>query len=140
MADPEKTFLGTGWSFPPTFTRLGLRVEMVSAENDIRESLFVLFSTAPGERIMVPQYGCQLDQYVFQAVTTTWATQLKATVSQAILNWEPRIDVTNITVDISASADGLVKIGVDYAIRGTNSRSNFVYPFYLREATLSQGT
>lgn len=136
MANPDTAFLGTGWSFPPTFSRLSASVDMVSAETDIRESLLVLFSTAWGERVMLPAYGCDLSRIVFHGVTSTLQTEIAASLRQAVLNWEPRIDVLDVAVQPDASVDGLVLVTLDYLIRHTNSRSNLVYPFYLREGTL----
>jgi len=129
-------FLGTGWSFPPTFSRLSYSVEMVSDEKDIHESLWVLFSTQLGERVMVPQYGSTLTQMVFRTLNTTLTTQLKNAVWQAILNWEPRITVDAIDVDIDSTSYGIALVGVAYTIRRTNTRSNMVYPFYYAEATI----
>jgi phage baseplate assembly protein W len=136
MPSLEQSFLGTGWSFPPTFSRATLSVDMVSDEKDIRESLWILFSTSLGERVMLPSYGTQIWQMVFRAINTTLTTQLADLVRQAILYWEPRIDVVNISVTPDASQDGRVLIMVDYIVRRTNTRSNLVYPFYLQEATI----
>ncbi len=136
MENPEKAVLGTGWSFPPTFSRVTRSVSMVSAEQDIRESLGILFSTSLGERIMVPDYGSQLWKMVFRGITTTLRTQLEDIVRQAVLRWEPRIDVDEISVEPDAGVDGLVRITVYYTVRATNARNNYVYPFYLREGTI----
>lgn len=130
MASPERSFLGTGWSFPPTFSRATRSVIMVSDDQDIRESLWILFSTSLGERIMLPQYGSQLWRMVFRSITTTLATQIKEVIAQAILFWEPRITVNDIQVESHDSIHGLLEITVDYTIRKTNVRSNLVYPFY----------
>lgn len=130
MAGVDKSFLGTGWSFPPTFTRVDNSVVMVSDNRDIRESLWILFTTSLGERIMLPTYGNQLWEMVFRGITTTLITQIQNMVSQAILYWEPRITVDAIKVDADDSVDGLLLITVDYTIRKTNVRSNLVYPFY----------
>jgi phage baseplate assembly protein W len=135
-ANTVKDFLGTGWSFPPTFSNISYSVEMVSDDQDIRESLWVLFSTQLGERIMVPAYGSDIWQMVFRTITTTLMSQLKTMVKQAILNWEPRIDVDDVKVQRAADVDGMVLIAVNYTIRTTNTRSNLVYPFYLTEATI----
>jgi phage baseplate assembly protein W len=132
----NKDFLGTGWSFPPTFSRLNFTVDMVRDDDDIHESLWILFSTRLGERIMVPQYGSGLWRTVFRTMTTTLMSQMKAMVQQAILNWEPRIDVDEIHVQPDATVEGLVLINVVYTVRKTNTRSNLVYPFYLTEATI----
>jgi phage baseplate assembly protein W len=138
MSKPDMDFLGTGWSFPPTFSRFSASVDMVSNNQDIQESLWVLFSTSLGERIMLPQYGTQIWRMVFRNPTNTLMTQLKEMVQQAILNWEPRIDVVNIAVAQDATTDGLLLIRVDYIIRMTNARNNLVYPFYINEATIPQ--
>ncbi|HEX7288865.1 MAG TPA: GPW/gp25 family protein [Candidatus Angelobacter sp.] len=136
MMDPEKAMLGTGWSFPPSFSRLNYSVEMVSAEEDIRQSLHILFATAMGERIMLPLYGTDLQKKVFRAATTTLMTQLAASVEKAVLFWEPRINVDDVFVQPDPSIDGLVSITVSYTIRQTNARNNMVFPFYLKEATI----
>jgi phage baseplate assembly protein W len=136
MDDPQQAILGTGWSFPPTFSRLDFSVVMASGIEDVRQSLWVLFSTMLGERVMLPDYGTQIWQMVFSSINTTLLTQLADMVSQAILYWEPRIDVVDISVTPDASDAGRVLIMVDYVVRRTNARSNLVYPFYLQEMTL----
>lgn len=136
MGNPEQDFLGTGWSFPPTFSRVDNSVEMVSGETDIHESLWILFSTLLGERIMLPQYGSRVWDMVFDSLTTTFKTLLEDNIREAILNWEPRIDVDAIAIDQEKSDEGLVSVTVDYTIRKTNSRSNIVYPFYIQEGTI----
>jgi phage baseplate assembly protein W len=136
----NKDFLGTGWSFPPTFTRHNHTVQMVSNDADIQESLWILFSTALGERMMVPQYGTGLAKMVFRTISTTLTSQMKNMVKQAILNWEPRIDVDEVQVQPDATQFGKVLINVIYTIRMTNTRSNLVYPFYLTEGTIPAKT
>ena len=137
MADrADMSFLGTGWSFPPTFARAMLDVVMVSDDVDIQQSLWILFSTVLGERIMLPQYGTQLWQMVFRALTTTLATQIEGMIADAILMWEPRISVDDITIVANDPINGQLSINVDYTIRRTNVRSNLVYPFYLNEQTI----
>jgi phage baseplate assembly protein W len=136
MAGPDKSFLGTGWSFPPTFSRRTLGVEMVSDERDMRESLWILLSTSLGERVMLPSYGCELRDLVFRGMTTTLSTQLKTIIAQAVLFWEPRIDIDAIEVQTDPSQDGLLHVRLNYVVRATNVRTNLVYPFYLGEATI----
>ena len=136
MKNPEQSILGTGWSFPPTFSRADYSVDMASDDVDIQQSLRVLFSTAPGERVMVPTYGCDIWQMVFRAVNSEFKTEAVEAVRVAILYWEPRIDVTEIGIEPSAENDGVVLITVGYVIRRTNARNNLVYPFYIGEGTL----
>ena len=140
MSNPESSFLGTGWSFPPTFSRLNYSVDLVSDDQDIRETLWILFSTQLGERIMLPEYGSLLWKMVFQNITTTLTTQLADVVRQSILYWEPRINVDDVSVQPSASVTGLVLILVDYTIRKTNARNNLVFPFYMQEGTIPMET
>jgi uncharacterized protein len=135
----DSAFIGTGWSFPPTFSRATASVEMVGDGTDIRQSLYVLFSTAPGERVMVPTYGSQIWTLVFRAVTTNLTTQLAEFVREAVLYWEPRIDVDDVTVTPDAGTAGLVLVTLEYTVRRTNTRNNLVYPFYIQEGTLAPG-
>lgn len=137
MAITEKSFLGTGWSFPPTFLRVIDGVVMTSDDANIKENLRVLFSTAIGERIMVPLYGCDLWRRVFTNMTTTTQSEIQGSVRDAILRWEPRITVVDVIVEADATVGGLIVITVNYSIRMTNTRSNFVYPYYLQEGTLA---
>ena len=136
MREPELAFLGTGWTYPPTFTRRGHMVVMAPGAEDVRQSLWVLISTAPGERVMLPTYGCGVWRMVFRTLTTTTTTQIAAEVSKAVLEWEPRVDLDGVQVEADPTTDGLVTITVRYVIRSTNTRDNLVYPFYLREGTL----
>ena len=134
MADAS--FLGTGWSFPPTFTRAGATVVTTGGEAGIQRSLRVLFGTVPGERAMLPAFGCDLWRMVFGNLTTTMATQIADAVRMAVLAWEPRIDVDAVEVSRAPTDEGLITIELAYTVRATNSRGNIVYPFYLREGTL----
>ncbi len=136
-SDPERALLGTGWSFPPTFSRPARSVMMVSADRDVRESLWVLFSTALGERIMLPEYGSGIWEMVFQGINTTLMTQIADLVQQAILYWEPRISVEHVNVTPDSTLAGVLLIEIDYVVTATNVRNNLVYPFYLQEGTLA---
>jgi hypothetical protein len=111
---------------------------MVSGEADIKQSLAILFSTGLGERIMQPDYGTALSQFAFRSLTATLRYRLKEIIAQAILDWEPRITVENITIDDDPAARNRITITVTYRVDKTNTRSNFVYPFYLTEATLGE--
>jgi phage baseplate assembly protein W len=135
MAFENNGFLGRGWSFPPAFDARTGDLNMVAAEQDIRESLYILFTTIPGERIMVPRYGCALHGLVFEGISEALLTQIRGAIEDAILFFEPRIKVASIDISRSADADGLLLIALEYTIIQTNTRSNMVYPFYLTEGT-----
>lgn len=134
-------FLGCGWKYPVQFSQWPHQAVMVKGEEDIRESLWILLSTTPGERVMRPGYGCRLQRFMFQDLTTSLITEIADEVATAILRWESRIDVIAISVNPDPDPDqfSLVHIHVEYAIRRTNERSNLVFPFYLTEATLATG-
>lgn len=138
MLEREK-FLGRGWAFPPSFrrTRTGTSgVELVEAREDIEQSLHILLSTSLGERIMRPEYGCNLSDFQFEPPNASVVGFIRDLVSTAIIYNEPRIRVDRIAVHqpIGQDAlDGKLQIEIDYAIRTTNSRFNLVFDFYLNE-------
>ncbi len=131
----QKSFLGTGWNFPPSFSMKGDYTLMVSDEEDIRQSLFVLLSTIPGERVHRPQYGCGIHKLVYEKMNSSTMTLLKHIIEKAIILFEPRIQPGDIRFSFEDERKGTLLIHIDYSIRLTNTRSNMVYPFYFREGT-----
>ena len=131
----DKPFLGRGWSFPPTFYRSRPGVEMLEEEADIASSLEILLTTARGERVMLPQYGCNLDELVYENLDTRMKTLMSDTVKSAILYHEPRIDLESVSLDDYGELEGVVLIQITYRVRSTNSRFNFVFPYYKLEGT-----
>ncbi len=132
---PEKSFLGRGWAFPPAFG-LDNSVEMVANVEDIRQSLTILFNTQLGERILQPEYGCALHKFQFEPITPALRGYLHDLIERAILYHEPRIELENVSISEAYNQDafeGRLIIEVDFSIRQTNSRFNFVYDFYLKE-------
>lgn len=137
MADIDKDFLGIGWSFPPRFHKHAnsIGVKMVAEEEDIGESLKILLSTVPGERIMQPGYGCGLQAMVFETINESTITELKDLIERAVLFFEPRITLESVDIDTEESLEGRLKIQLNYTVRKTNTRSNIVYPFYYLEGS-----
>lgn len=126
-------FLGRGWSFPPTFIKdKGLRI--VAYEEDIRQSLKILFSTYPGERVHRYEYGCPLRKYAFEEMNINVMGQIRHEIEKAVILFEPRIDLESIHFQ-EDTANGILTITLAYTIIRTNKRSNMVYPFYLNEGT-----
>lgn len=125
-------FLGCGWSFPPVFDAASGSVRMAADDEDIRQSLQILFATRLQERVMLPDYGADLEQFVFDSESTALFARIRTRLANAILLWEPRIDVEEIDIAAPQTVDGPLQIGVAYTIRQTNSRSNMVFPFYLQ--------
>lgn len=133
--EKERSFLGRGWSFPPEFDKQQKTVKMISDIEDIESSLHILLSTRPGERIMQPRYGCNLDYMQFEALNLTGKTYVSDIIRTAILYHEPRIEVDKIDIDITDELNGVIRIDIHYIVRTTNTRRNFVYPFYKAEAS-----
>lgn len=129
------SFLGTGWSFPPSFDSIANTVVMTSDEADIQFSLQILLSTRKGERVMEPDYGCNLDEMIFEPMNTTFKTYISEMIKTAILYYEPRIDLNSVQLDDSQDAEGIILLIISYTVRTTNSRFNFVYPYYKNEGT-----
>lgn len=135
--DQSKSFLGRGWGFPPQFDRNNgvLELQMVSLDADIKESLAILLATAPGERVMQPSFGCGLKGMVFENINESMVTELKDLIERAILFFETRISLDEITIDAEDVYEGLIRINIHYTISSINTRSNIVYPFYFQEGT-----
>lgn len=130
----DKSFLGTGWSFPPSFQLSTKDLVLTSGEEDIRRSLEILLSTTIGERFLQPLYGCNLEQYVFEPLNATISTEIRLTVKNAIELYEPRLKLLAVKLGTEFIMEGRIDIVVEYDIIATNTRHNLVYPFYINEA------
>lgn len=131
----DKSFLGTGWGFPPTFSNHSGTVETVSDDADIFQSLHILLSTRLKERVMRSDYGCDLSALLYENITITLLTKIKGIIENAILKYEPRIDLLEVEFFTEDANNGMINIEVTYRIRATNSRKNYVFPYYLEEGT-----
>lgn len=127
-------FIGTGWSFPPEFGKGKQGVKMSAGANDIEESLYLLLSTKVGERLMAPDFGCDLSVMLFEPLDLDLEKRIEDLIKNAILLFEARITVTGIIFSYERD-NGVILIDVQYTIRTTNTRTNIVYPFYLTEGT-----
>ena len=133
--EKEKSFLGTGWAFPPTFVRSSGDVRMVSDHDDIRESLEIYLRTHRGERLMRLSYGSMISDHVFDSSRTENLNFLCESIKADIRLFEPRIIINSVEVDTAAIEDGIVNFIIDYEVQSTNIRDNIVYPYYLIEGT-----
>lgn len=134
MENIQKSFLGTGWSFPPQFDQGGCKTHMLSDDADIQSSLEILLATKRGERVMRSDYGCDLHELLFEPLTTTFKTYIVDLIRTAILYHEPRIEVEKIDLNDTGELEGRIIITITYKVRSTNSRFNFVFPFFKNEA------
>ncbi len=129
-------FLGVGWMYPVQLDEVG-EVRFARYEEDVREAIWIILSTAPGERVMRPDFGCGIYEFVFSTNTARILGLIQSRVEDALLRWEPRIDVEGVTVESAPDDPVKLLIRVDYRVHATDSRFNLVYPFYLqREQSL----
>tara|TARA_B110000305_G_C19458489_1_gene652553 strand:+ start:3769 stop:4182 length:414 start_codon:yes stop_codon:yes gene_type:complete len=133
--DQEKSFLGRGWSFPPTFSKEMADIEMVSKEEDIRQSLQIFFNTKIGERIMRSNYGCVVHEYLFEKAEYNILDKLAFELQQSLRLYEPRIMVIDVIANKSDVINGLIEFDIIYEVNSTNVRDNIVFPFYINEGT-----
>jgi uncharacterized protein len=131
----DSKFLGTGWAFPPAFDPRTREAVMVTQQQDVEESLRILLSTSPGERVMHPNYGCGLLRMVFENMDESRLTEIRSLVERAVLFFEPRVILHEVLIDTDELFEGILRLRLDYSIRTTNTRHNLVYPLYLAEAT-----
>lgn len=131
----KKEFLGSGWSFPVTFSVGNHELVVTRYENNIKDSIDVIMQTNFGERPMNPQFGSGLQQFFFQEMNETLKSEIKDVITSSLLSNEPRISVLNVEVEYVDIENGLVEVTIDYEYNQTNTRHNYVYPFYLKEGT-----
>jgi phage baseplate assembly protein W len=129
-APPDREFLGVGWAFPLRPNPSG-GLSWAAGTDDIRQAIWIILSTAPGERVMLPGFGCGIQDYVFAPNDPITQGNVAHQVRQALTDLEPRIDV--LDVQVQAGAENVLLIEVDYRVRATNASQNLVYPFYLSE-------
>lgn len=108
---------------------------MSEYEQDIKEAIRVILMTNPGERVMRPDFGAGLTDFLFEPLSTTTLEQIRTRVNNALVDWEPRIDIQTITVTVDNSEPNKVLIAMSYWVRATNTLANLVYPFYLGEGS-----
>lgn len=129
----DRDFLGQGWSFPVS-TDGTEDVEYAAAEADIEEAIRIIIGTAKGERVMRPDFGCGIHEYVFDTVDRSTLTVIETAVEEALVEWEPRIDIEDVDASTDRLDEGRLDISVDYQVRSTNNEHNLVYPFYIEGA------
>lgn len=129
----EYAFLGTGWKFPITVDGITGRIEESSYEENIRQSIYLIIMTKPGERVMRPDFGCEIHNFMFENIDYTTLSRMKQAVEEALIRWEPRITDTEVTVVDAVREQNAVELQIAYRVRTTNNPYNLVFPFYLEE-------
>ncbi len=128
------TFLGRGIRFPVAVDCVTGRFEESAYEDNIKECIYLIVMTRKGERVMRPDFGCDIHQFIFDTVDYTVLMRIQQAVREAVVRWEPRITGVEVEVRDRAQEDNALEIEVDYRVRSTNSPYNLVFPFYLKEA------
>jgi phage baseplate assembly protein W len=128
----NREFLGRGWKFPLQVNSAG-GIALARYEQRVEESIYLILSTAKGERLMRPDFGCGIHDLVFAANNDTTLTMVRVEVRDALVQFEPRIEVLDVNVDAPADDPNLLLIRVDYRIRANQVTANLVYPFYIKE-------
>ncbi|QHS56451.1 GPW/gp25 family protein [Mucilaginibacter sp. 14171R-50] len=131
----EKNFLGSGWSFPVSFSAETCQVSITAYEENISESIRLILFTATGERNMEPQFGSGLQKYFFRKTSETLKGELINTIKMSLLINEPRINVTGVDVEFTDILNGMLEITINYIYIQTNTRHNHTFPFSLMEGT-----
>jgi len=127
----QSDFLGVGWSSPVVLTPTG-QIQMAEYDEAVRQSIWMILSTARGERVMRPDFGCGIYDLVFTTNPTGTLGQISNEVEQALTRWEPRIDLLDVQVVNDDQEPTQLLIQIHYRVRTTNNRFNLVYPFYIQ--------
>jgi phage baseplate assembly protein W len=128
----EREFLGIGWKYPVSVEADG-SITSSSYEENIRESILLILGTAKGERLMRPEFGCSIHEYAYGTMDTLTRRKIENAVYEALVDWEPRIEVNEIKTFTEKALEGKILINTDYKVRRSNTQVNLVYPFYLKE-------
>jgi phage baseplate assembly protein W len=128
------TFLGVGWAFPVSVDATSGAVEIAAYEESVRQAIWIVLGTAKGERVMRPDFGCGIYDLVFEVNSAATAGKVSQAVRQALLLFEPRIDVLDVQVSQTGAGGEVMLISIDYRVRATNNVFNMVYPFYLERS------
>jgi uncharacterized protein len=137
MINPQdKAFLGRGWSFPVQPDKPNRDIGLAAYEEDIRQAILIILETNQGARVMRPEFGAGLLALVFEPLNTTTISLVKHRVREALITWEPRINLQEVSVTIDATTRNRLNIEISYEVRRTNTFYNLVYPFYLQEGQL----
>ncbi len=129
----ERAFLGNGLYFPITVDRVTGRIRESAYEENIKESIYLILMTKKGERVMRPDFGCDIHLFMFDAVDYTVRMRMKRAVEEALIRWEPRITDLEVEIRDTDTSGNVLQIGIRYRVRATNNPFNLVFPFYIQE-------
>ena len=131
--DRSKDFLGRGFAFPPRIDSATGQFVMADSEEDIRQSVYIILMTRMKERAMLPDFGCNLHEYIFELPDSDFEVRIGSEVREALMRYEPRIINVEVAVDTKDIPKGIVYLNINYTVRATNNPNNLVFPYYLME-------
>lgn len=126
----DNSLIGKGWRFPILPDESGV-LRYADGEENIRSSMRLLLMTNLGERAMRPDFGCDAPRLVFAPGTVQYLSLLETTVREAVRDWEPRVELDEVTAESVSNDATRVSVSIRYRIRRTNTKQNLVFPFYL---------
>jgi len=132
MSITFRELIGRGWAFPAILDARGA-VALTNEENELIQSIYIILSTAPGERVMRPEFGCRIHEYIFDPANSSTAAAVEQAVKSALDRWEPRITLTEVTVTPSPDTYGMLMIDLHFTVKSTREETSLVYPFYLMQ-------
>jgi phage baseplate assembly protein W len=135
LINKQADHLGSGWSFPVTFTAGSYQLNLTAYEENVNNSINAILLTRRGERCLEPQFGSGLHQFLFRQMDETLKGEIMDSVKTSLLHNEPRITVLSVTVNFADIPNGFIEVIVKYRYNQTNTRHNYVFPFHLKEGT-----
>lgn len=130
--DARTAYLGRGLRFPIRVNALG-SIELVSALDDIEQSILLILSTRPGERVMRPEFGCHAYDLVFEPRDAVFVGKMREYVTEALTRWEPRIELIDVRPEIDEGVDGAVFVNIDYLAKSSHDERSIVFPFFVEQ-------
>lgn len=128
-----KAFLGRGWKFPVAVNPISGRIAMSEDVEDIKESIRIILFTAPGERLMRPDFGCGIHDLVFDPINRITVGLFESRIRESITKFEARVDIVKLDISTREARNGRLEINLSCRVRDTNTEFNLVFPFYLTE-------
>jgi len=131
--DKSRDFLGRGFAFPPRIDSATGQFVMAESEEDIRQAIYIIIMTRMKERAMLPDFGCNVHEYIYELPDSDFEIRLGSEIKEALMKYEPRVINVEVEVDTREIVNGIVYLNINYTVRATNNPNNLVFPYYLVE-------
>lgn len=123
-------FLGKSWAFPVRWEHGDLVTSY--AETSIKESIYLILKTAVAERVMHPEFGCGIDNYVFAPASRETCFRLTTDIELALLRYEPRVIVNKVSCLLERADEGIIDVLIDYTVDCHRRKESLIFPYYLQ--------